>query len=326
MAHRDIIVIGASAGGIGALQTILPALPWNFHASLFVVIHTSEESPALLPDILNRASKIPVLYAVNNAAILPGRVYIAPGGRAHMTLQRGTVRLQPGPRENRSRPSIDALFRSASHAYGSQVIGVVLSGNLDDGTAGLADIKARGGLAIAQDPTEAIAPSMPASAIENTGVDFILPVEEIGPKLVELVAAERGEEVLAFPMEPSNGGDRRQVYSCPECGGVLEELENEQTLRFRCRVGHSYSPETLLAEQNLGVEKALWAAIRTLEEQAEFSDRLASNSQRKKRPRLASRFSEKAQTSRQNADVLRELLQRATDLVVRVAEESTGTE
>jgi two-component system chemotaxis response regulator CheB len=325
MAHRDIIVIGASAGGIGVLETILAALPWDLRASLFIVLHTAEESPGLIPEILNRASKLPVLYAVHNAPILPARVYIAPAGARHMLLERGKIRLLPGPRENRSRPAIDALFRSASHAYGSQVIGVVLTGNLDDGAAGLADIKLRGGIAIVQNPDEADAPSMPASAIETTDVDYVLPVNGIAPKLVELAATEAVE--IVHPINgkrnmPSSG----EPYSCPECGGVLKEIKESGMVRFRCRVGHLYSPESLLADQGVVVEKALWAAIRTLEEQAEFAEKLATNSRKKQHARLAKRFSEKASVSRENASVLRELLQSAADRVFETPEERTGTQ
>lgn len=326
MAHRDIVVIGASAGGIEALRSILSALPWDFQASLFVVVHTSEDSPGLLPEILNRKSKLPVLYAVHQAPVLPARVYVAPAGRAHMILDRGTIRLQQGPRENRNRPSIDALFRSAAYVYDGRVIGVVLSGNLDDGTAGLAEIKMRGGFAIVQEPKEAVAPSMPSSAIENTEVDLVLPTDQIGPKLVELTQRETSEEVLPISMSRKNTSAEGQLYGCPECGGVLEEIEGESTLRFRCRVGHAYSPESLLADQNVEVERALWEAIRTLEEQADFADRLASGSRRKKRSRLAARFSEKAKANRENAGLLRDLLHRATEQTLVVPEERTGTE
>jgi len=182
--------MGASAGGIDVLQTVLATLPLDFPASTFIVVHASPESPGLLPEILKRCSKLPVMYAVNNAPILPARVYVAPAGQRHMLLKRGRIRLAPGPRENRHRPSIDALFRSASYAYGMQLIGVVLSGNLDDGSAGLAAIKRRGGLAIVQNPAEAIVPSMPLNAMESTEVDFVLSAEEIGPKLVELPKSE----------------------------------------------------------------------------------------------------------------------------------------
>ena len=334
MGHRDIVVIGGSAGSLQVLQTILPALPWDFPAAVFVVLHTSEDSPGLLPEILNRGSKLPVMYAVHGADILPARVYIAPAGQRHMLLDRGRVRLEPGPRENRSRPSNDGLFRSASYAYGNQVIGVVLSGNLDDGSAGILAIKNRGGMAIAQDPDEALAPSMPASAIAATDVDFILPVDQIGPKLVELAPIESTERVRAISTGEGNMSATGQTYACPECGGVLEEAKEGGMLRFRCRVGHMYSPESLLADQTEAVEKALWAAIRSMEEQAEFSDRLADTSRQKKRPRLAHRFTEKAVASRENATVLRDLLQKTSDEVLEIPledgkseyEERTGTD
>lgn len=326
MPRKDIVVIGASAGGLTALQTILPSLPWDLPAAIFIVLHTTEESPGLLPEILNRRSNLPVLYAVHNAPILPSRVYVAPGGPRHMLLDRGKVRLEPGPRENRNRPSIDALFRSASLAYGQRVTGVVLSGNLDDGSAGLADIKRRGGIAIVQDPEEADAPSMPTSAMEATEIDFVLSAHDIGAKLVEIAAAEAPEKIQIIPNGNQNMEATGQTYVCPECGGVLEETREAEMVRFRCRVGHIYSPESLMADQSLATERALWAAIRSLEEQAEFSERLATSSRLKKRSRLARRFSEKAQTSRDDATLLRGLLERTSEEVLDVPLEQTGTE
>jgi two-component system, chemotaxis family, protein-glutamate methylesterase/glutaminase len=331
MPQRDIIVMGASVGGIDTFQTILSSLPWDFKASIFIVLHTSEDSPGVLPEILNRSSKLPVLYALHKTEILPGRVYLAPGGAHHLIVERGKLRLWPGPRENRHRPSIDPLFRSAAIAYGPRVIGVILTGNLDDGSAGLAHIKERGGVAIVQDPNDAVAPSMPESAIESTAVDFILPVSEIGPKLVSLAgeSIERKPELIteSKSMKPTG-----QTYSCPECNGVLEEVAEGDLVRFRCRVGHIYSPESLHADQNVGVEKALWAAIRALEEHAEFSARLASRSVTNKRPRLANRFKEKAQASREDAAVLRELLEKSAEPVLEIPgeleipDERTGTD
>jgi len=326
MPRRDIVVIGASAGGIGVLQTILASLPWDLPASIFIVVHTSEDNPGLLPGILNRSSKLPVLYGVHNAPILPARVYVAPPGQRHLLLERGKLRLEPGPRENRNRPSIDVLFRSASHAYGAHVIGVVLSGNLDDGSAGISDIKCRGGMAMVQDPDEADAPSMPLSAIESTEVDFVLPAQQIGPKLVEFVGTEAGEKVQAISSGNENMEPTGQVYPCPECGGVLQETAEGEMLRFRCRVGHIYSPESLMADQNLATERALWAAIRSLEEQAEFSERLEKSSRQKERARLARRFGEKAKSSRDDAAVLRNLLEKTAEEVLEVPLEQTGTE
>jgi two-component system chemotaxis response regulator CheB len=326
MPKRDIIVVGASTGGIEVLQTILGSLPWDFAGALFIVLHTSQDSPGLLPEILNRHSKLPVLYAVHNAPILPARVYIAPSGQRHMVLDRGAVRLVPGPRENRSRPAIDALFRSASLAYGSEVIGVVLTGNLDDGSSGLAQIKSRGGMAIVQDPEEAMAPSMPESAIEMGEIDFILPVAEIGPKLIELVSSEAAAQLRPISTGERNMSPSGQAYSCPECGGVLQEVQEGRMLRFKCRVGHLYSPDSLMADQTEAVERALWAAIRSMEEQAEFARRLAESSREKKRGRLARRFAEKADASREYADTLRDLLQKTGEMVMEVPQESTGTE
>jgi two-component system, chemotaxis family, protein-glutamate methylesterase/glutaminase len=331
MAHRDIIVIGASAGGIDVIQTILASLPWDFQASLFIVLHTSEDSPGVLPEILNRSSKLPVIYGFHNAEILPGRIYLAPGGAYHLMVERGKLRLWPGPRENRHRPAIDPLFRSAAIAYGSRVVGVILTGNLDDGSAGLAFIKERGGTAIVQDPNDAVASSMPESAIASTDIDFVLPASEIGPKLVSVASehAERGPELLNHSRSVKPTG---QTYSCPQCNGVLEEVEEGDLVRFRCRVGHIYSPESLHADQNLAVEKALWAAIRALEEHAEFSNRLASRSMMNKRPRLANRFKEKSEASREDAMVLRELLEKSAEPVIEMPkeldspDERTGTD
>ena len=326
MPRRDIVVIGASAGGVATLQTILSALPWDLQASLFIVLHTTEDSPGVLPEILNRSSKLPALYAVNKAPVLPGRVLIAPPGARHLLLDRGQVRLVPGPRENRSRPAIDALFRSASQAYGPRVIGVVLTGNLDDGTAGLSAIKQRGGFAIVQDPEDAIAPSMPSSAIESTEVDEVLPAEHIGPFLVDLVTRSWEAVIQALPGGSGTINPSGQPYACPECGGVLEEMQEGEVARYRCRVGHMYSPESLLADQDVATEKALWAAIRGLEEQAEFAERLATKSHEKKRTRLAQRFSEKAETSREDATVLRALLEKTAEEIFETPEGKTGTE
>jgi two-component system, chemotaxis family, protein-glutamate methylesterase/glutaminase len=324
MPKRDIFVIGASMGGIEVIKTILSMLPWDFTASIFVVVHTTEYSPGLLPQVLNRSSKVPVLYAVHDAPILPSRVYVAPGGQRHMLLDRGRIKLQVGPRENHHRPSIDVLFRSAAQVYGSEVVGVVLTGNLDDGSAGLAEIKVRRGLAIVQDPKEAMAPSMPLNAIENTDVDFILPAEEIGPKLVEL-SSQTAEPVISISTSKAEVPSGL-TYACPECGGVLEEVEENKLQRYRCRVGHLYSLESLLADQTEAVERALWAAIRSMEEQAEFSGKLAENSRRKEHIQLARRFDEKAAFSRDNAAVIRALLRSTGDEVFEIPDERTGTE
>jgi two-component system chemotaxis response regulator CheB len=328
MPNHDIIVIGTSTGGIHALQTILAALPENFPGSIFAVLHTSEDNTGLLPPVLNKVSRVPAFYAVHDTPILPGRIYLAPPGR-HLRIERSRVRLSAGPRENRHRPSADVLFRSAALAYGPRVIGVVATGHLDDGSSGLAAIKARGGLAVVQDPADALAPSMPRSAIDATDVDFILPLEEIGPKLVDLVMAKESD--ISVGVQPHSIDSAKKTnarYSCPECGGALNEVQEGGMERFRCRVGHTYSPESLFEDQSEALERALWAAIRSLEEHAEFSARLADKSVSRNHGHLAERFRERASSSREHASVLRELLEHAENPIEQIEpspEEATGT-
>jgi len=330
MTRRDIIVVGASAGGIDALRNLLAALPKDLPASVFVVLHTSEDSPGVLPEVLNRTSPLPVLYAVHNAPILPGRVYVAPSGAFHLEVDRSFVRLVPGPRENRHRPSVDALFRSAAIAFGPRVVGVILTGYLDDGSAGLGDVKRRGGIAVVQSPDDAIAPSMPRNAIENVKVDYVLPLAEIGPKLETLVSEETnltqeiGERARLVKGEGSLE-ETGSTYSCPECGGVLREVREGGLTRFECRVGHIYSPDSLDKDQILAIERALCAAIRSLEEHAEFSARLANNARRANRMRLAARFGERAKTNQENAGVVRELLEESAEQLEGSAEAQAET-
>jgi two-component system chemotaxis response regulator CheB len=329
MPNCDIVVIGTSTGGIPALQRIVAAFPDGFPASVFAVLHTTEDNTGLLPPLLNKVSRVPAFYAVHNTPILPGRIYLAPPGR-HLLVERGRVRLSVGPRENRHRPAADVLFRTAALAYGPRVIGVVATGHLDDGSSGLASIKTRGGVAVVQDPDDALAPSMPRSAMDATDVDFVLPLEEIGRKLVDLVMGNQSDTSRGpqpSPVESINKTAAR--YSCPECGGALNEVQEGGMDRFRCRVGHTYSPESLFADQSEALERALWAAIRTLEEHGEFSARLAAKSSRRNHTYLANRFGERARNSREHASVLRELLERAEnplELIEPSGEQTTGTE
>lgn len=323
MARRDIIVIGASAGGIEVLGTILSALPWNFEASLFVVVHTSEESPGLLAEILNRSSKLAVLYAVHNAPVLPARVYVAPPGARHRLLERGRIRLLPGPRETRSRPAIDALFRSASQAYGSQVIGVVLTGNLDDGATGLADIKTVAASPLCKIPTRpwrlpcprALLPPLMWTRFWRRGH---------WPEVSRIGSNGNGRRTAATEQWRERHGFRTDLF----LPGVWRSSEGNsgrwhRAIPLPC---HIYSPESLLADQGIAVAKALWAAIRILEEQAEFADKLAGKSRRNQQPRLFKRFNEKAVASRENASVLRDLLHQAADRVFEADEQSTATD
>ncbi len=243
--HRDIIVIGASAGGLAALVELVRDLPEDLPAALFIVIHTSPDNPGVLPQILGRAGKLPVAFARDGEPIVPGRVYVAPPDH-HLLLKARTVRVTRGPKENGFRPAVDPLFRTAALAHGPHVIGVVLSGGLNDGTHGLAIITQRGGVALAQDPQEALIPSMPLSAIQNVEVRRVLRAAEMPAVLAEIVREPVTQEPRAMPehVDIAEAGDSLAVhtppgeqapYTCPECGGALWESNEVGTLlRFRC--------------------------------------------------------------------------------------------
>ncbi|MEW6022316.1 MAG: chemotaxis protein CheB [Pseudomonadota bacterium] len=281
-ARRHIVVIGASAGGVPVLQDLFALLPPDTSASYFVVQHLAAHTPSQLDRVLQGATAMPVHFARNDEPILPDTVYLAAPDR-HLLVEDGRTRITRGPRECRARPAVDVLFRSAALAYGPQVIGVVLSGSLDDGTAGLWQIKDRGGLALVQDPREASYPSMPESALEHVEADCVAPVAALARRIIEETATPRP---LPCPPQPrarqqvenqvAMGGNGMQAgvmglgevstYTCPECHGVLVQIEEGRLLRFRCHTGHAYSPKSLLVEVNEAIDSGIWDAIRVIEE------------------------------------------------------------
>jgi two-component system, chemotaxis family, protein-glutamate methylesterase/glutaminase len=281
--RNDIVVIGASAGGIDAIRTILAALPPDFPGSIFIVVHTSPDAPGVLHTIFGRSSPLAVVVPENEERIVPGRVYVARPDH-HLIIEPGRVRLTRGPKENRFRPAVDPLFRSAAQTYGPRVVGIILSGGLDDGTSGLWTVKQLGGTAIVQDPEEAWAPSMPQSAIHNVRVDHVLRVAEIAPLLERLATAPadamEGDRVVPedvrIEIDIAKENNAREAgvlklgnpskYACPECHGVLLQVKDAVPPRFRCHTGHAYTLETLLADMDEAIEDALWNAIRALEE------------------------------------------------------------
>jgi two-component system chemotaxis response regulator CheB len=321
---HDIIVIGASAGGVEALMNLVRALPPDLPAAVCIVLHLPAQSPSMLPNILARAGALPVAQARDRAPIEHGQIYVAPPDH-HLLVERGHLRIVHGPRENRHRPAVDPLFRSAARAYGPRVLGVILTGTLDDGTAGLQAIKQRGGLAIVQDPEDALYPGMPRSAIEHVAVDYILPLAEIAPLLVRLahqpvdeqaapaVSKEMAQEikVAQMDMDMMTSDDHPgapSAFSCPECGGVLWELRDGDLVRFRCRTGHAYSPESVLAGQADVLEEALWVALKTLEEHASLSRRLGHQARERGHQRIAARFDERVHDAEQRIALIRQVL------------------
>jgi len=318
MARLKVIVIGASAGGVQAIAEVVSHLPADLPAAVFAVLHLNPHGRSSLPEILNRRSSLPAHHPDDGETILPGKVYVAPPDW-HLAIQDGHVRLSHGPNENGHRPAIDVLFRTAARAYKNRVLGVVLTGNLDDGTSGLSFIKHHGGTAIVQDPADADYSGMPESALQNVDVDHVLPLAGIAPLLDRLARSSFPEE--ADPAaDAEEAGDMRwepefeiepaakpSGLTCPDCGGALWESTAVGPLHFRCRTGHAFSPESLSAKQSEGIEWALWAALRSLEENAALARGMAERLGRSGST-VMNRFLRKAQTAERHAAQLRLLL------------------
>jgi two-component system chemotaxis response regulator CheB len=328
--RRDIVVIGASAGGVDALQALVMQLRPDFPGSIFITMHMVRERASVLPQILGKASLLPILVPHDRQVIARGTVYVAVPDH-HLALESGRVRVVKAPMQHRHRPAIDVLFQTAAEAYSSRVIGVVLTGLLDDGSAGLLAIKRRGGIAIVQDPRDAMYSDMPQNALRTvgraTGVDHCVPLAEI-PRLLRQLAHEGAAAPVARPtrLTPMDTTEmdferlgRPSAYSCPDCHGVLWEIADPEMLRLRCRVGHAYSGTSLLDEQSGSVEDALWAAVRSLSEQAGLARQMAEQWRTRDMPQAVAMMEEKAERSEAYAAKIRELLLREEEN--RAAEE-----
>jgi two-component system chemotaxis response regulator CheB len=324
MPTRDVIVIGASAGGVEALNELVRLLPADLPASIFIVVHFPVNSTSLLPQILSRARRLPARHPCDGEAIQRGQIYVAPPNW-HLLLREGTIRLVFGPRQHGFRPAIDPLFFSAAQEYGPQVVGVVLSGTLSDGAAGIQEIKRAGGAALVQDPQEAMFPDMPLKAIESTAVDGVLTIKDLAHHLDGLARREIPEKEIKTMTDENNRENRfvqediqsftqgdtpntRSVLTCPECGGVTWELHEGPLLRYRCHVGHIFSDDSMLAEQGKALENALWTAVRALEERAALLSRLASQARQREIVQVAGRFHEQALEAERQADTIRRVL------------------
>lgn len=322
MRNHNIVVIGTSAGGVDALRQLLQDLPATLNASLFIVLHTSSQSQNFLPGLLQSYTRLVVTSPTNRQTIRQRHVYIAPPNY-HMLIEHGCIRLTQGPRVNYSRPAIDPLFRSAAIHYGKQVIGVILTGMLDDGTAGLGLIKARGGITVVQNPKDAEHPDMPRNALESVSIDHCLPLVEIAPLIMELAhkpatgKAAPVSKAMKIEARPSVAGmtvdnDLNQLgvvssFTCPECHGALWEIDSEKVLRYRCRIGHAYSAHSLVDAHGTTVENILWSAVRALEEHAALSQRVATRAG-KERVHTAKIFNKKAHVATFQAQKLKEIL------------------
>ncbi|QJW89646.1 chemotaxis protein CheB [Spirosoma taeanense] len=326
MAKHDIVVVGSSAGGIVALKELVAQLPADFNASLFIVQHLSPNAPSLLPEILNRSGALVAVHPKDGDPIQPGHIYIAPPDH-HLLIEPNRVVVTKGPKENRFRPSIDALFRSAAYNYGPRVIGVVLTGLLDDGTSGMWSIKRLGGLGIIQEPEDALYPSMPMSVLEYVEVDHIVPIARIGNLLSQLtqepvpekptlspqetrrletevkIAAEDG----AFEMGILDMGEPSHL-TCPECHGALVSIKEGKLIRYRCHTGHSFTADSLLAELSKSVEEMYWQVVRGLEETVMLMEQMGKNFIDNGNADTGEQFLRKASEARERSRIIRQLV------------------
>jgi two-component system chemotaxis response regulator CheB len=316
---RDIVVIGGSAGGIAALQDLLAELPGNLNAALFVVVHSSAEKPGFLSDVLGKAGSLPTSYAVHGERFRRGHIYVAPPDR-HLLLRDGVMHVSRGPRENGFRPAVDPLFRTAAEQHGRRVIGIVLSGGLDDGTHGLQLIKRNGGVAIVQHVEDATIPNMPLSAIQNVEVDHIVPAAEMGPLITRLSSeqlamnrrkAKPGKDDIAehgSRQLQQDGTGPPTPFTCPECGGALWACRDGRMDLYHCHVGHAFSADSLGNGLDGRLETALWTAFRTLEESAAFHRQAAERARTARLAALAQAYDQRAREAAARAAVVQSVL------------------
>lgn len=318
---KDRIVMGASAGGLPVLEEIVGGLPRDLQGSVFIVMHLQAATRSRLCEILQKRTPLAVRVGHDGEEIRPGHIYVARPDH-HLLVNGETMRVTRGPRENRARPSVDTLFRSAAYAYGSRTVGVVLSGALDDGTAGLWAIKDRGGTTIVQDPARAEHSSMPESAVRHVRIDHVLAVPDIAPLLVRLsrekcdgiddppaskemdIENKIAHEAKGLQLGVMDLGPKT-AYTCPECHGVLVKLKEGGLPRFRCHTGHAYSISTLMAEVTESVEHRLWDGIRAIEEGMMLLQEAAAHARSDGRPDLADLLDLKANQAEQRAHTVR---------------------
>jgi two-component system, chemotaxis family, protein-glutamate methylesterase/glutaminase len=310
-----VVGIGASAGGVDALMRIFSHVQRDLAAAVLVVLHVPATGRSLLAPILDRHTDLDVRVAEHGEAIVPGRVYVAPPDR-HLIVSGGRVQLERGPKENAARPAVDPMLRSLAAAYGENAVAVVLSGALGDGSSGALAVKLAGGIVIVQDPDDATVPSMPESALHAVGrADAVLDADAIGSALARLAdggSAMREDDAVTSAGDTIEEGPDRPAgpptgFTCPECQGPLWQVAEGELVRYRCRVGHGYSEDSLIIEQGTAVEAALWSALEALEERAEFLKRVAER-HGDRRPRLRDRFQSASGDALGRAELIRKAL------------------
>jgi two-component system chemotaxis response regulator CheB len=305
MQTKDVIVIGSSAGGVEALRRLCADLPADLPAAVLVTQHLSPSARSVLPQLLTKAGPLPAATPRDGEALELGRIYVA-GPDHHLLVRPGHLLTRRGPFENRTRPAVNALFRSAAIAYGSRVIGVVLTGLLDDGTDGLIAIKAVGGTSVVQDPADAEWPSMPRNALKRDHVDQAVKLDDMGALLSRLCREEAGPSIpapedymvedriaaqdFASLNEAVETPGRASKISCPDCGGVLNQIDIDKEIRFRCQVGHAFTPLGLAAMQSDELERALGVAARTHRDRMRLFEQMKVNAADRGLPHARARW------------------------------------
>lgn len=323
MSPMHIVTVGASAGGVASLSALVSSLPADLDAAIFVVLHIPANLVSTLPEILSSKGPLKAVHPTDGDEIERGRIYVAPPDH-HMLLEANRVLVTRGPKENRNRPSVDALFRSAAYSYGPRVIGIILSGALDDGTSGLWSIKQMGGVTIAQDPTEATFDSMPANALSQVEIDYCLSVHKMGALLKQLTQqelekpaydTESEKQKMAIEVSVAVDGDAFKKgimdvgtltpFTCPECQGVLVKLTEGKLDRFRCHTGHAYSASALLSGIMEKIDESYWAAMRSLEEAAMLLEQTSKNFTKNGNDKAAAVFLQHARITTEKSRMLR---------------------
>jgi two-component system chemotaxis response regulator CheB len=342
MANRDIVAIGTSAGGVEALLYLAKHLPRTLPASVLVTIHLPSHSASALDELLTRAGQLPAQFARNGDVVQKGRIYIAPPD-CHLLLDDHRVSLGMGPRENNSRPAIDAMLRSVAVCCGARAIGVVLTGTLGDGASGLWAVRTCGGLAVVQDPHDAAFSEMPMTALNRANPDHVVSLSDMPTLLVELVREPSGHRVsaptnLRYEVEiAKNGRDdmnavdkikamdnlgRRSVLSCPDCGGVMWEIDEDKLARYRCHVGHTYTAELMSLAVDENLRRALASAQRALEERVALARKLHDQAADKGQRLLAQTWSERMREFERELKIIRDGMQRIAQIAIETEKAS----
>jgi two-component system chemotaxis response regulator CheB len=337
MPHRDIVAIGASAGGVEALQHLMSKLPASFEAAVLVTVHLAEDYPSSLDKILSRSGPLPAHFASSGEALQTGQIFIAPPQR-HLVLADGDrLDLGHGPRENNARPAIDPMFRSVALCCGSRGIGVVLSGLLGDGAAGLLALKQQGGVTVVQEPSDATFAEMPSTALQRANPDHVVPLERLPELLAKLVQQPSGHPVsaserLRFEVEIAKNGHysmanmdkigRRSVLACPDCHGVMWEIEEGNLVRYRCHVGHAHTAESMRYALDENLTRALAAALRALDERVALAEKLRDKAIESQHKLSVDLWQRRVEETQRDAEIIRESIMRRD----RVSAEKAGTE